>query len=124
VRRRKDDDPVTDLLLYYAYAYLTLVVGLFIGAAIYCYRVTRITGGFRAWLFLIAAMSLVALSVVTDFIQIIFFDSVAQVDAIIHQVSLESFLLTSAYTLALGSLFFLAMFELFRTFRKHMVSEG
>jgi hypothetical protein len=109
---------VTDLIVYYAYAYVTLVVFLFVGAVVYGYRVTRITGTFRGWLLLIGAIALAAASSVFTYFQILFFDSFAQVTAIVEASTPLDFLLSSFYEIALGLMLFFGMFELFRVFRK------
>ena len=109
---------MTDPLVYYAYAYVTLVVFLFVGAAVYGYRVTRITGTFRGWLLLIGAIALAAASSVLTYFQILFLESFAQVTAIVKASTPLDFLLSSFYEIALALMLFFGMFELFRVFRR------
>jgi hypothetical protein len=109
---------VTDAIVYYAYGYITLVVFLFVGAAVYGYRVTRITGTFRGWLLLIGAIALAAASSVFTYFQILFFESFAQVTAIVEASTPLNFLLGSFYEIALALMLFFGMFELFRIFNK------
>lgn len=80
---------MTDLLLYYTYFYVTLETLFFVGAAVYCVRLTRITGAFRAWLLLIAALGLLAFLVLASYVKMILFESPATLEADVRHLLLR-----------------------------------
>lgn len=106
------------LLIYALYCFVTLEVTLLIGAAFYCFRLTRFTGAFRAWTFLISAMVLLAMGSTVSYVNMVFFYSSAQMDALVNRSTSIAFIATSAYGLGVSALLFLAMFELFKTFKR------
>src|SRR5437870_1926321 len=108
---------MTDFLLSYFYLYVTLEALLILGAAIYSYRLMKLTGAFRAWILMIAALSVLASGVLASYAKIMLFDSAAQIDELVHGPTPMMFVANSAYSITLSMLLFFAMFELFKIFR-------
>ena len=108
---------MTDLLLFYFYSYVTVEALLILGAAIYSFRLMRLTGAFRAWVLMIAALSVLAFGVLASYVNIMLFDSSSQIDKLVHGPTPTMFVVGSAYGLTLSVLLFSAMFELFKIFR-------
>jgi hypothetical protein len=88
-----------------------------VGAAYYCYRLTRITGGFRAWWLLIA---FTVLFTVQSFFGVPYqiITSTGLLAGSTETALVGTALLTVALGLAMSLLLFLAMFEIFRTFKR------
>lgn len=108
---------MADEIIYLVYALITLEIALLIGAAIYCFRLTKLTGAFRAWTLLIVAMALVAIANTVQYLNVVLFYSAAKIEAIVSASPL-GFIANTAYGLAVAGLLFFAMLELFKTFKR------
>ena len=95
-------------------AYATYLFGVFeslfyLGAAVYAYRLTKLTGAFGAWILLITALVILAShsvsSLVTTALQVPFGQLVSSTD----RISSVSFLLSNGSDLLLSVLQFSAM---------------
>ena len=107
-----------NLLAYAVYSYSGTVSSLIVAASFYCYRLTRITGAFRAWTLMIAALAVLAFGVLASFVRLVAFESPAQVERTVQQAGAMGFAFQGAYGLTLSALLFLAMFELYGMFRR------
>src|SRR5438105_4814076 len=90
---------MTDLLVLYFYFYVTVEALLILGAAIYSFRLMRLTGAFRAWVLMIAALSVLAFGVLASYVNIMLFDSSSQIDKLVHGPTPTMFVVGSAYGL-------------------------
>jgi len=102
--------------VFIAFSWFANII-LDIGAAYYCYRLTRITGGFRAWWLIIVFTILFA---VGSFSSVSY--SVLSTDLMTPNALSSSITGTALFNVGLGLtmsiLLFAAMFELQKTFKK------
>ncbi len=85
------------------------------GAVFYAYRVTRLTGSFRAWTLIIAAFTLLTIrNVVSLFLSLSL--PADQLTALIDSIGVVTLILSSAVNIAAGVALFLGMFGLVKRF--------
>ena len=109
---------MSEVLAYATYIFGVLESLLYLGAAIYAYRLTKLTGAFGAWILLITSLIILAShsvsSLVTSATQVPFGQLVSSTDS----VSPASFLLSNGSDLLLSALLFSAMYLLHGRFRQ------
>lgn len=105
-------DPVVLPTLYFI-----SVFQLILQAAVvfYAYRVTKLTGSFRAWTLIIAAFTLLTVKNVVSLILSLSLPA-DQLSALIDSVGLTTLILSSAVNMAAGVALFLGMFGLVKRF--------
>ena len=106
-------DPVVIPTLYFiSVVELILQAGVFF----YAYRVTKLTGSFRAWTLIIAAFALLT---VRNVVSLLFELTlpVDQVSSLIESVGVVTTILSSAVNLVAGVALFLGMFGLVKRFQ-------
>ncbi len=85
------------------------------GVVFYAYRVTKLTGSFRAWTLIIAAFTLLTVrNVVSLFLSLSL--PTDQLAALIDSVGLVALILSSVVNMAAGVALFLGMFGLAKRF--------
>ena len=106
------------VLAYATYIFGFVEASLYLGAAYYAYRLTKLAGAFRAWILIITALIILTSHSVADLIQVAtqvpFEELVASTDGI----PVPSFLLSSFSGTLLSALLFSAMYELHAKFRQ------
>ena len=85
------------------------------GAVFYAYRVTKLTGSFRAWTLIIAAFTLLTVRNVVSLILSLSLPA-DQLTALINSVGAVTLILSSAVNIAAGVALFLGMFGLVKRF--------
>lgn len=88
-----------------------------IGAAYYCYRMTRITGGFRAWWLIIAFTVLFAVSSFSSVSYGVLSSQALRAATSVSPALTGTAIFNVVLGLLMSVLLFTAMFELRRTFR-------
>jgi len=106
-------DPVVIPTLYFiSVVQLILQAGVFF----YAYRVTKLTGSFRAWTLIIAAFALLTVrNVVTLLFELMLPSD--QISSLIESVGVATTILSSAVNLVAGLALFLGMFGLVKRFQ-------
>ena len=102
---------VTPLDIFVGLSWFANII-LDIGAAYYCYRLTRITGGFRAWWLVIIFTILFAVQSFSGVSYQVLTGSSQQTDLF------GTALFGVVLGLLMSALLFSAMFEIFRTFKR------
>jgi hypothetical protein len=106
-------DPVVIPTLYFiSVVELILQAGVFF----YAYRVTKLTGSFRAWTLIIAAFALLTVRNVVGLLFELTLP-VDQVSSLIESVGVTTTILSSAVNLVAGIALFLGMFGLVKRFQ-------
>ena len=105
-------DPIVIPTLYFI-----AVFQLILQAAVfyYAYRVTRVTGSFRAWTLIIAAFAILTVRNAVSLMLTLTLPS-DQVSSLIESVGLMTTILSSAVNLAASVALFLGMFGLVKRF--------
>jgi len=85
------------------------------GAVFYAYRVTKLTGSFRAWTLIIAAFTLLTVRNIVSLILSLSLPA-DQLTALINSVGAVTLILSSAINIAAGVALFLGMFGLVKRF--------
>jgi len=85
------------------------------GAVFYAYRVTRLTGSFRAWTLIIAAFTLLTVRNVVSLLLSLSLPA-DQLTALIDSVGVVTMILSSAVNIAAGVALFLGMLGLVKRF--------
>jgi hypothetical protein len=85
------------------------------GVVFYAYRVTKMTGSFRAWTLIIAAFTILTIRNVVSLILSLSLPA-EQLSALIDSVGVLTLVLTSAVNIAAGVALFLGMFGLAKRF--------
>jgi len=85
------------------------------GVVFYAYKVTRITGSFRAWTLIIAAFSLLTIQSVVGLILTLSLPT-DQITSLISSVGETTTILSSIVTATAGALLFLGVFGLAKRF--------
>ena len=85
------------------------------GVVFYAYRVTKLTGSFRAWTLIIAAFTLLTVRNVVSLVLSLSLPA-DQLTALINSVGAVTLILSSAVNIASGVALFLGMFGLVKRF--------
>ena len=92
-----------------------LQLGLEAGVVLYAYRLTRLTGSFRAWTMIILAFILTtASSIFGVFLLLLNPDLIA---GLVQSISLPTLIVSYAVSIATSLLFFFGIFDLVRRFK-------
>lgn len=106
-------DPVVIPTLYFlAIFQLVLQAGVFI----YAYRVTKITGSFRAWTLIIVAFAILTIQNAVGILLELTLPS-SQISSLIESVGVETTFLSISVNLAASLALFLGFFGLFKRFQ-------
>lgn len=106
-------DPIIVPTLYFvAVVQLILQAGVFF----YAYRVTRITGSFKAWTLIIAAFAILAIQNAVGIILELTLPS-SQISSLIESVGVLTTFLSISVNLAASVALFLGFFGLFKRFQ-------
>jgi hypothetical protein len=109
---------LVSLEVTYVYAYTLLELLLDIGAVYFAYRLTRITGAFRGWVLMIAAVVLITFQSTSSILTLALFFPESQLESLIQSIGTGTFIVSSLIGMLVSITLFLAMFELFRTFNR------
>ncbi len=85
------------------------------GVVFYAYRVTKLTGSFRAWTLIIAAFTLLTIKNVVSLVLSLSLPA-DQLTALINSIGAVTLILSSAVNIAAGVALFLGMFGLVKRF--------
>jgi len=105
-------DPIVLPTLYFI-AVLELIFQA--GVVFYAYKVTRITGSFRAWTMIIAAFSLLTIQSIVGLVLTLSLPT-DQITSLISSVGETTTILSSTVTAIAGALLFLGVFGLAKRF--------
>ncbi|OLD44449.1 hypothetical protein AUI51_02225 [archaeon 13_1_40CM_2_52_4] len=92
-----------------------LQLGLEAGIVIYAYRLTRLTGSFRAWTMIILAFVLTTASSVFGIFLLLINPEL--IVGLIQSISLSTLIVSYAVSIATSLLFFFGVFDLVRRFK-------
>jgi hypothetical protein len=107
-------DPVVIPTLYFISVFQLVLEA---GVVFYAYRVTRLTGSFRAWTLIIAAFTLLTIrNVVSLFLTLSL--PADQLSSLIESIGVITTIASSAVNVAAGVALFLGMFGLAKRFEK------
>jgi hypothetical protein len=87
------------------------------GVLFYAYRVTKLTGSFRAWTLIIAAFTLLTLQNIFSLFYTLSLPA-DQLTALINSIGMVTLILSSTVNIAAGVSLFLGMFGLAKRFEK------
>jgi hypothetical protein len=105
-------DPIIIPTLYFISVFQLILQA---GVVFYAYRVTKLTGSFRAWTLIIAAFTLLTIrNVVSLFLSLSL--PADQIATLIASIGVVSLILSSAVNIAAGVALFLGMFGLVKRF--------
>ncbi len=105
-------DPVVIPTLYFISVFQLVLQA---GVVLYAYRVTKLTGSFRAWTLIIAAFTLLTIrNVVSLFLTLSL--PADQLSSLIESIGVVTLILSSAVNIAAGVALFLGMFGLVKRF--------
>jgi hypothetical protein len=107
----------SDVVLF-IYFYTLLELLLDIGAVYFAVRLARVTGAFRGWILMIAAVVLATLSVSSSVITLVVFFPESSLESLVNQFGAGSIVEGSVFGIGTSLFLFLAMFELYRTFKR------
>lgn len=105
-------DPVVLPTLYFV---TVLQLILQAGVVFYAYRVTKLTGSFRAWTLVIAAFTLLTIRNVVSLVLSLSLPA-DQLTSLIESIGAVTIILSSAINIAAGVALFLGMFGLAKRF--------
>jgi len=105
-------DPVVISTLYFISVFQLILQA---GVVFYAYRVTKLTGSFRAWTLIIAAFTLLTIRNVVSLVLSLSLPA-DQLTALIDSVGVVTLILSSAVNIAAGVALFLGMFGLVKRF--------
>jgi hypothetical protein len=105
-------DPVVISTLYFISVFQLILQA---GVVFYAYRVTRLTGSFRAWTLIIAAFTLLTIRNVVSLVLSLSLPA-DQLAALIDSVGIVTLILSSAVNIVAGLALFLGMFGLVKRF--------
>jgi hypothetical protein len=100
------------------YTYIIAYLALDVAAVYYAIKLSKITGLFRGWLLMIAALILISVSGLISLVEYVFVFPASQLEALVSQLGIITFFASSGIGMSVTILLFLSMFELFRTFKK------
>src|SRR5437660_11969900 len=92
-----------------------LQLGLEAGVVLYAYRLTRLTGSFRAWTMIILAFILTTASSIFGVFLLLL--NPALIAGLIQSISLPTLIVSYAVSIATSLLFFFGIFALVRRFK-------
>jgi hypothetical protein len=95
---------------------------LLLGATYMAYRVSELVGHFRAWIFIMIAVLLIASSQFISLGSLVFM-SQAEIESALSKDNLVALMLTGGLGLSIGSLFFIGMFEMRRIFTERLIAQ-
>jgi hypothetical protein len=105
-------DPVVIPTLYFISVFQLVLQA---GVVLYAYRVTKLTGSFRAWTLIIAAFTLLTIrNVVSLFLTLSL--PADQLSSLIESIGVVTLIASSAVNIAAGVALFLGMFGLVKRF--------
>jgi len=105
-------DPVVVPTLYFITVFELILQA---GVVFYAYRVTKLTGSFRAWTLIIAAFTLLTIRNVVSLVLSLSLPA-DQLTSLIESVGVVTMILSSAVNIAAGVALFLGMFGLVKRF--------
>jgi len=105
-------------VVLFIYFYTILELLLDIGAVYFAVRLARVTGAFRGWILMILAVVLTTLSVSSSVISTIVFVPASNLEALVNQFGAGTIVEGSVFGIGTSLFLFLAMFELYRTFKR------
>jgi hypothetical protein len=105
-------DPVVLPTLYFISVFQLILQA---GVVFYAYRVTKMTGSFRAWTLIIAAFTILTIRNVVSLVLSLSLPA-DQLSALIDSVGVVTLVLTSAVNIAAGVALFVGMFGLAKRF--------
>jgi hypothetical protein len=76
---------LTSLIILFEYAFIIAYSGLDVGAVYYALKLGKITGLFRGWLFMIAALILISVSGLISLVEYVFVFPGSQLEALVQQ---------------------------------------
>ena len=85
------------------------------GIVLYAYRLTRLTGSFRAWTLIIVAFVLTTVSSLSGLLFLIF--SPDLITGLVQTISLPTLIFSYGISIATSLLFFFGIFDLVRRFK-------
>jgi uncharacterized membrane protein YedE/YeeE len=109
---------MTNDVVLFIYAYTLLELLLDIGAVYFAVKLARVTGAFRGWLLMIGAVVLTTLSVSSSVISLIVFFPESALESLVNQFGAGTIVEGSVFGIGTSLFLFLAMFELYRTFKR------
>jgi hypothetical protein len=92
-----------------------LQVALEAGIVLYAYRLTRLTGSFRAWTLIIVAFVLTTVSSLSGLFVLVFSPSL--ITSLVQSISLSTLVFSYGISIATSVLFFFGIFDLVRRFK-------
>jgi hypothetical protein len=105
-------------IILYVYAYTAVELLLDIGAVYFAVKLARVTGAFRGWVLMIAAVVLITLQTSSSVLSLILFFPESQLESLINSVGNAAIVQGSIFGIGVSLTLFLAMLELYRTFRR------
>ncbi|MGD0397011.1 MAG: hypothetical protein ABSB26_08935 [Nitrososphaerales archaeon] len=100
------------------YVFGTVESALFLGAAFYSYRLTRLAGAFGAWILMITALIILTSHSVAELLQLAIQVPFNQLVVSTNGMSAASFIISSISGAVLAALLFSAMYQLHGKFRQ------
>src|SRR5712664_362133 len=92
-----------------------LQLGLEAGIVLYAYRLTRLTGSFRAWTMIILAFILTTASSIFGVFLLLF--NPYLITSLVQSISLPTLIISYTISIATSLLFFFGIFDLTRRFK-------
>jgi hypothetical protein len=114
----KGRSSLTSTVVLFIYGYTLLELILDIGAVYFAVKLARVTGAFRGWILMILAVVLTTLSVSSSVISLIVFFPESALEGLVNQFGSASIVEGSVFGIGTSLFLFLAMFELYRTFKR------
>ena len=105
-------DPVVIPTLYFISVFQLILQA---GVTFYAYRVTKLTGSFRAWTLIIAAFTILTLKNVISLMLSLSLPA-AELSSLIESLGVVTLIVSSAVNVAAGVALFLGMFGLVKRF--------
>ncbi len=105
-------DPIVIPTLYFISVFQLVLQA---GVTFYAYRVTKLTGSFRAWTLIIAAFTLLTIRSVVSLVLSLSLPA-DQLTALIDSIGVVTIILSSAVNIVAGVALFLGMFGLVKRF--------
>jgi hypothetical protein len=108
-------DPIVVPTLYFIAVFQLVLQAL---VFYYAYRVTKVTGSFRAWTLIVAAFAILTIRNVVSLLLTLTLP-IDQVSTLIESIGVTTTLLSSAVNVAASVVLFLGMFGLAKRFENH-----
>ena len=123
-RKKRGERKTIDPLILPTLYFITVVELIFqIGVVFYAYKVSRITGSFRAWTMIIAAWTLVTIQSIMGLILTLTLPA-DQLGNLINTIGETTTILSSTVNVAAGLLLFLGVFGLAKRFQNQAKPQG